>query len=328
MVMLPVDTMYLTLLVLFMLPRERLRLNQRPMLMLSTAPMDMVLDPSMEDTPPTPDQLSPAMLLLLSLPLLTPDPLDTLPTLDQSMEDTQATMAREMLRLNQRPMLMLSTVLMDMVLDTLPTPDLSMEDTPPTLDQLSLAMPDQLFPPLDTLPTLDQSTEDTPATMERERLRLNPRLMLMLSTALMDMVLDIPPTPDLSMEDTLPTPDQLSPATPDQLFPPLDTLPTPDLSMEDTLPTPDQLSPAMPDQLFPPLDTLPTPDQSMEDTPATMERETLRLNPRLMLMLFIAPMDMVLVLDLSMEDTPPTPDQLSPAMPDQLFPPLDTPPTP
>merc|ERR1719347_2105440 len=157
-------------------------------------------------------------------------------------------------------------------------------------------MPDQLFPPLDTPPTLDQSMEDTPATMEREMLRLNQRLMLMLSTALMDMVLD--------------------------------TLPTPDLSMEDTLPTPDQLSPATLDQLFPPLDTPPTPDQFMEDTPATMERETLRLNPRLMLMLFTAPMDMVLVLDLSTEDTPPTPDQLSPAMPDQLFPPLDTPPTP
>merc|ERR1719384_2617855 len=61
----------------------------------------------------------------------------------------------------------------------------------------------------------------------------------------------------------------------------------------------------MPDQLFPPLDTPPTPDQFMEDTPATMERETLRLNLRLML--FTAPMDMVL--DLSTEDTPPTPDQ-------------------
>merc|ERR1719347_2532805 len=197
-------------------------------------------------------------------------PLDTLPTPDQSMEDTQATMEREMLRLNQRLMLMLSTALMDMVLDILPTPDLSMEDTLPTPDQLSPAMPDQLFHPLDTLPTLDQSMEDTPATMERETLRLNPRPMLMLFIALMDMVLDIPPTLDLSMEDTLPT-----------------------------------------------------LDQSMEDTPATMEREMLRLNLRLMH--FTAPMDMVL--DLSTEDTPPTPDQLSPAMPDQLFPPLDTLPT-
>merc|ERR1719348_2199910 len=236
MVMLPVDTMYLTLLVLFMLPRERLRLNQRPMLMLSTAPMDMVLDPSMEDTPPTLDQLFQAMLLLLSPPLLTPDPLDTLPTPDQCLEDTPATMEREMLRLNQRPMLMLFTAPMDMVLDTLPTLDLSMEDTPPTPDQLSPAMPDQLFHPLDTLPTLDQFMEDTPATMERETLRLNPRLMLMLFIAPMDMVLVL----DLSTEDTPPTPDQLSPAMPDQLFPPLDTPPTPV-----------QLSPAMPDQLFP-----------------------------------------------------------------------------
>merc|ERR1711868_223082 len=78
----------------------------------------------------------------------------------------------------------------------------------------------------------------------------------------------------------------------------------------------------MPDQLFPPLDTLPTPDLSMEDTPATMERE------RLMHRHSTTHMDMVLVLDLFMEDTPPTPDQLFPAMLDQLFPPLDTLPTP
>merc|ERR1719288_192534 len=117
-----------------MLPRERLRLNQRLRLMLFMALMDMVLDTlptpdqSMEDTPPTPDPLSPAMLPHLSLLLLTPDP---------SMEDTPATMARERLRLNQRLMLML---FMDMVLDTLPTPDQSMEDTPATPDQLSPAM--------------------------------------------------------------------------------------------------------------------------------------------------------------------------------------------
>merc|ERR1719245_1460224 len=152
----------------------------------------------MEDTPPTPDQLSPAMLLLLSLPLLTPDPLDTLPTPDQSMEDTQATMAREMLRLNLRLMLMLSTALMDMVLDTLPTPDLSMEDTPHTPDPLSPAMlPGQLFPPLDTLPTLDQSMEDTPATMAREMLKLNQRLMPNTLDTL-DSMEDTPPMPDLS----------------------------------------------------------------------------------------------------------------------------------
>merc|ERR1719282_2079247 len=130
----------------------------------------------------------------------------------------------------------------------------------------------------------------------------------------------------------------------------LDTLPTPDLSMEDTPPTPDQLSPAMlPDQLFPPLDTLPTLDQSTEDTPATMARERLMLNQRLMLMLSMATMDMVLdtlpTLDQSMEDTlatmaremlklnqrlmPNTLDTLdsmedTPPMPDLLFP-LSTP---
>merc|ERR1719282_814387 len=219
------------------------------------ATMDMVLDTlptpdqSMEDTPHTPDPLSPAMLPHLSLLLLTPDP---------SMEDTPATMARERLRLrlrlSQRLRLMLSMATMDMVLDTLPTPDQSMEDTPPTPDQLSPAMLlDQWFPPL-----------DTPPTMARERLRLNQRLMLMLFMAATDMVLDTLPTPDLSMEDTPPTPDQLSPAMlPNQLFPPLDTLPTPDLSMEDTPPTPDQLSPlSTPDLLSP----LSTPEESMDTT--------------------------------------------------------------
>jgi len=252
--------------------------------MLFMATMDMVLDTlptpdqSMEDTPPTPDPLSPAMLPHLSLLLLTPDP---------SMEDTPATMARERLRLNQRLRLMLFMATMDMVLDTLPTPDQSMEDTPPTPDPLSPAMlPGQLFPPLDTLPTLDQSMEDTPATMAREMLRLNQRLRLMLSMATMDMVLD--------------------------------TLPILDLSLEDTPPTPDPLSPAMlPDQLFPPLATLPTPDQSMEDTPATMAREMLKLNQKLM-------PNTLDTLD-SMEDTPPMPDLLFPLSTPDLLSPLSTP---
>merc|ERR1712227_513826 len=210
--MLPVDTMLLTLLELFMLPRERLRLNQR--LMLFMALTDMVLD--------------------------------TLPTQDLSMEDTPATMAREMLRPNQRLMLMLSTELMDMVLATLPTPDLSMEDTPPTPDPLSPAMlPDQLFPLLDTLPTLDQSMEDTPATMARERLRL------MLFMATMDMVLDTLPTPDQFMEDTPPIPDPLFPLSiPDLLSP---------------LSTPDQLSP------------LSTLEESMDTTkPASNQKDNQR----------------------------------------------------
>merc|ERR1711862_1084301 len=112
--------------------------------------------------------------------------------------------------------------------------------------------------------TPDPSMEDTPATMARERLSLNQRLMLMLSMAITDMVLDTLPTLDQSMEDTPPTMARemlrlnqrlrlmLSMATMDMV---LDTLPILDLSMEDTPPTPDPLSPAMlPDQLFPPLD--------------------------------------------------------------------------
>merc|ERR1712115_336241 len=199
----------------------------------------------------------------LSLLLLTPDP---------SMEDTPATMARERLRLNQRLMLMLFMALMDMVLDTLPTPDQSMGDTPHTPDPLSPAMGPHLSL---LLLTPDPSMEDTPATMARERLRLNQRLMLMLFMALMDMVVD-------------------------------------------TLPTPDQLSPAMlPGQLFPPLATLPTLDQSMEDTPATMAREMLKLNQRLM-------PNTLDTLD-SMEDTPPMPDLLFPLSTPDLLSPLSTP---
>merc|ERR1719210_1739312 len=107
----------------------------------------------------------------------------------------------------------------------------------------------------------------------------------------------------------------LSMATMDMV---LDTLPILDLSMEDTLPTQDQLSPAMlPDQLFPPLDILPTPDQSMEDTPATMAREMLKLNQRLML-------NTLDTLD-SMEDTPPMPDPLCPLSTPDLLSPLSTP---
>merc|ERR1711983_548295 len=117
--------------------REMLRLNQRLMLRLFMATTDMVLDTlpildlSMEDTPHTPDPLSPAMLPGQLFP-----PLATLPTPDQSMEDTPATMAREMLKLNQRLRLMLFMATTDMVLDTLPILDLSMEDTPPTPDPL------------------------------------------------------------------------------------------------------------------------------------------------------------------------------------------------
>merc|ERR1719420_2262908 len=175
--------------------------------------------------------------------------------------------------------------------------------------------------------TPDPSMEDTPATMARERLRLNQRLRLMLSMATMDMVLDTLPTPDLSMEDTQPTPDQLSLAMlPGQLFPPLDTLPTLDQSMEDTPATMARerlrLNQRLMLMLFMAdmdmvLDTLPTPDQSMEDTPATMAREMLKLNQKLML-------NTLNTLD-SMEDTPPMPDPLFPLSTPDLLSPLSTP---
>merc|ERR1719384_2584668 len=102
-------------------------------------PMDILptLDLSMEDT----------------LPILDLSMEDTLPTPDLSMEDILATMARGKLMLNQRLrlMLMLCTLPTDMDLATLPTLGLPMQDTLHTLD-LSME---------DTLPILDLSMEDT-----------------------------------------------------------------------------------------------------------------------------------------------------------------------
>merc|ERR1711868_266068 len=119
--------------------------------------------------------------------------------------------------------------------------------------------------------------------------------MLMLFTPPMDMDVATLPTLGLPMQDTLPT---LGLSMED-------TLPILDLSMEDTLPI---------------------PDLSMEDILATMARERLMLDQRLMLRLMLCtlPMDMDLdtmptlglpmqdtlpILDLSMEDTLPIPDQ-------------------
>merc|ERR1711862_789764 len=211
------------------------------------------------------------------LPDLLYPPWDTLPTLDQSMEDTPATMAREMLMLNQRLRLMLFMATMDMVLDTLPTPDLSMEDTPLTPDQLSPAMLPHLSLPL---LTPDPSMEDTPATMARERLRLSQRLMLMLSMATTDMVLDTLPTPDLSMEDTPPTMARERLKLNQKLM--LNTLDTLD-SMEDTQPMPDLLFPLSTPDLLSPLSTpdqsspLSTPEESMDTTkPAINQKDNQR----------------------------------------------------
>merc|ERR1719347_1479591 len=157
MAMLPADNMLPTPLELSILPRERLRLNQRLMLMLSMEIMDMVLvtlldtalatpDPSMEDTLPSPDPLFPAMLLLLLPDMLVLD------TPEPSMEDTEVdTTEREKLRLNQRLMLMLSMEPMeDMVLAT-PDPLFPVMLLQLLLPQLLQAMllqssPEQLLP--------------------------------------------------------------------------------------------------------------------------------------------------------------------------------------
>merc|ERR1711868_131883 len=134
-----------------------------------------------------------------TLSILDPSMEDTLLILDLSMEDFLVTMARERLMLNQRLKLklMLSTLLMDMDLAILPILGLPMADTLPIQD-LSME---------NTLLILDLSMEDSLVTMAKERLMLNQRLKLMLSTMPMDMDLDTMPTPGLHMEDTLPIQD-------------------------------------------------------------------------------------------------------------------------
>merc|ERR1712168_928681 len=109
-------------------------------------------------------------------------PMDTLPT----PMDIMVTMARGLLMLSPRPMPRLiplfSTVPLDMV------------DTLPTLPTVSV--------PMDTLPT----PMDIMVTMARGLLMLRPmpRLILLFSTALLDMV-DTLPTLPMAMLDTLPT---------------------------------------------------------------------------------------------------------------------------
>merc|ERR1719310_2133560 len=143
----------------------------------------------------------------------------------------------------------------------------------PTLHTAMLPADNMLLTPLEL------------SILPRERLRLNQRLMLMLSMEIMDMVL-------ATLLDT--------------------ALATPDPSMEDTLPSPDPLFPAMLLLLLLDMLVLDTPEPSMEDTEVdTTEREKLRLNQRLMLILSMEPMeDMVLA----------TPDPLFPVMLLQLLP--------
>merc|ERR1711982_290220 len=128
------------------LPRERLRLNQRLMLMLSMELMDMVLvldtlpdmalatpDPSMEDILPSPVTLLQPLLL---------DTLD-LDTQEPSMEDMVATMAKETLKLSQRLRLMPPMELMEDMVLVLDTPAMLLQLLP---ELLLLAMLLQLFP--------------------------------------------------------------------------------------------------------------------------------------------------------------------------------------
>merc|ERR1712025_147327 len=146
MVMLPAANMLLIPLELSTLPRERLRLNQRLMLMLSMELMDMVLvldtlpdmalatpDPSMEDILPSPVTLLQPLLL---------DTLD-LDTQEPSMEDMVATMAKEMLKLSQRLRLMPPMELMEDMVLVLDTPAMLLQLLP---ELLLLAMLLQLFP--------------------------------------------------------------------------------------------------------------------------------------------------------------------------------------
>merc|ERR1711982_208565 len=181
------------------LPRERLRLNQRLMLMLSMELMDMVLvldtlpdmalatlDPSMEDILPSPVTLLQPLLL---------DTLD-LDTQEPSMEDMVATMAKETLKLSQRLRLMPPMELMEDMVLVLDTPAMLLQLLP---ELLLLAMLLQLFP--------DQ---------------LLPAMLLQLLPAMLPLLL-LPMLLQLMLLQLLPLvmlvlPDPLSPAMPDTVM--------------------------------------------------------------------------------------------------------------
>merc|ERR1719420_753671 len=211
MVMLPAASMLLIPLELSTLPRERLRLNQRLMLMLSMELMDRVLvldtlpdmalatlDPSMEDILPSPVMLLQPLLL---------DTLD-LDTQEPSMEDMVTTMAKETLKLSQRLRLMPPMVLMEDMVLVLDPPAMLLQLFP---DQLLPAMLLQLLPamlPLLLLPMLLQllllqSSPDQllPAML----LPLLPLVMLVLpdplSPAMPDMVMDVSTKPSINLCD-------------------------------------------------------------------------------------------------------------------------------
>merc|ERR1712115_766265 len=131
--MLPADNMLPTPLELSILPRERLRLNQRLMLMLSMEPMeDMVLA--------TPDPLFPVMLLQLLLPQL----------------------LQAMLLQSSPDQLLLPQLLPAMLPQLLPLLLLLLQLLPAMLPQLlplaMLVLPDPLFPAMAVMDT-DVSTK-------------------------------------------------------------------------------------------------------------------------------------------------------------------------
>merc|ERR1719188_1305124 len=186
--MLPAASTLLIPLELSTLPRERLRLNQRLMLMLSMELMDMVLvldtlldmalatpDPSMEDILPSPVMLFQPLLL---------DTLD-LDTQEPSLEDMVATMAKETLRLSQRLRLMPPMVLMEVLV--LDTPAMLLQLLP---ELLLLAMLLQLFP--------DQLL---PAILLQLLLLVMLVLPDPLSPAIPDMVMDVSTKPSIKLCD-------------------------------------------------------------------------------------------------------------------------------
>merc|ERR1712025_7307 len=224
MVMLPAASTLLIPLELSTLPRERLRLNQRLMLMLSMELMDMVLvldtlldmalatpDPSMEDILPSPVMLFQPLLL---------DTLD-LDTQEPSMEDMVATMAKETLMLSQRLRLMPPMVLMEDMVLVLDTPAMLLQLLPELLllamllqlfpDQLLPAMLLQLLPAMLPLLLLLQSSPDQllPAMLLQllplVMLPLLPLVMVVLpdpqSPAMPDMVMDVSTKPSINLCD-------------------------------------------------------------------------------------------------------------------------------
>merc|ERR1712130_402574 len=155
--MLPADNMLLTPLELSILPRERPRLNQRLMLMLSMEIMDMVLVTLLDTVLATPDPLSPVMLLQLLLPQLLQAML---------LQSSPDQLLPAMLLQSSPDQLLMPQLLPAMLPQLLPLLLLLLQLLPAMLPQLlplaMLVLPDPLFP---AMPVMDMDVSTKLSTL-------------------------------------------------------------------------------------------------------------------------------------------------------------------